>query len=487
MTVFACGSHRVRAPAGRVGPAGIECLLPEVIVPMTRFKSPALPLLYCGLLLAALVVGCSTREDPNETLALQGNHSPGTLVMVTTDTSSDGYHYLEPSLSPDGSRIVFTADWAALPTPGQPPDPLPTIRQLVLVPNRVGKDPERVLAQSGATLVPFQSPCNIYVGGEAWLQFPLRDDQKGSPCWLDDQTLVFWMHTKRGDRLCRADLTRTSDIVPEVIYYESEDLQAAGRYWQHRDPAVSPDGQWVAFTRFGSSRNAPDSLQSYTKQRLWIVSLDRTPVIALPLTSEGALLGNPAWSADGRRIAFDATLDLIDGGSFSGSEIFSINFDGAQAATGTVPLDQGLKRLTFTSIPEGNPIGIQNYKPSFSADGSIIVFTSTRRAPSITLHDRSIWRIPSDGRLEPQIAFFSREDDVQARFLPGSNNVLLLSSAMGFPTEMLDRLEQEARDAIRRDEPLLSEVQVNQLAAAKRIQLELFARIMTHIFTFQGW
>ncbi len=70
---------------------------------MTRFKSPALPLFYCGLLLATLVVGCSTREDPNETLVLQGNHSPGTLVMVTTDTSSNGYHYLEPSLSPDGS------------------------------------------------------------------------------------------------------------------------------------------------------------------------------------------------------------------------------------------------------------------------------------------------------------------------------------------------------------------------------------------------
>ncbi len=464
----------------------MRCLLPEVILPMTRFKSPALPLLYCGLLLAALVVGCSTREDPNETLEMQGNHSPGALVMVTTDTSSDGYHYLDPSLSPDGSRIVFTADWAALPPGGAPPDPLPTIRQLVLMPNRVGTQPERRLAESGATLVPFRTPCNIIVGGELWLQYPLRDDQKGSPSWLDDQTLVFWLHTRRGDRLCKADLTQAA-IVPEVIYYESEDLQAAGRYWQHHDPAVSPDGQWIAFTRFGSSRSAPDSLELYTKHQLWVVSLNRTPVIALPLTSEGAIIGNPAWSADGGRIAFDATLDLIGGGTFYGSEIFSITFDGAQAATGTVPLDREIKRLTFTSLPEGNPIGILNTKPSFSADGSTIVFTSTRRAPSITLHDRSIWRIPSDGRLEPVIAFFSREDDVQARFVPGSNNVLIMASAMGFPTEMLNRLEQEAADQIRADDPLLDDVQVEQLAKAKRVELEYFARVMTHVFTFQGW
>jgi hypothetical protein len=461
-------------------------LLPEVIVPMTRFKSPALPLFYCGLLLATLVVGCSTREDPNETLVLQGNHSPGTLVMVTTDTSSDGFHYLEPSLSPDGSQIAISADWAALPVRGRLPDPLPTIRQLVLVPKRVGTHPEQRLAESGATLVPFASPCLIAVADARWLQYPMLDDQKGSPCWLDDETLIFWMHTRRGDRLFRADLTKIS-IVPEIVYYESEDLLEEGRYWQHHDPAISPDGQWIAFSRFGHSRISPDSLQSYTKQRLWVVSLNRTPIIALPLTSEGAVVGNPAWAADGGRIAFGATLDLVDGGSFYGSEIFSISFDGAQAATGTVPLDQGLRRLTFTSMPEGNPIPIQNSRPSFSADGSTIVFTSTRRAPSITLHDRSIWRIPSDGRLEPQIAFFSREDDVQARFLPGSSNVLLLSSAMGFPTEMLDRLEQEARAEIALADPLLNEVLVNQQAAARRTQLEYFARIMTHVFTFQGW
>ncbi|MHB8078132.1 MAG: TolB family protein [Candidatus Krumholzibacteriia bacterium] len=454
---------------------------------MTRFKSPALPLLYCGLLLTALVVGCSTRETPNETLVLEGNHSPGTLTMVTTDTSSDGYNYLEPSLSPDGTRIAFTADWAALPSTDHLPETLPTIRQLVIMPNRVGVEPEQHLAQSGAALVPFRSPCRLALpGGVYWLVYPLTDAQKGSPCWLDNQTLVFWMHTIRGDRLCRADLTQTS-IVPEIIYCESEDFLAAGRFWQHRDPAVSPDGQWVVFSRFGAAGNTPDSLQTYTKQQLWLVSLNRTPQIALPLTSEGALVENPAWSADGSRIAFDATLDLIGGGSFYGNEIFSITFDGAQAASGAVPLDQGLKRLTFTSIPDGNPIPIENTKPSFSADGSTLVFTSTRRAPSLTLHDRSIWRIPSDGRLEPVIAFFSREDDVQARFAPGSNNLLVLSSAMGFPTEMLDRLEQEARDAIRAADPLLNDVQVNQLAAAKRIELEYFARVMTHLFTFQGW
>lgn len=454
---------------------------------MTRFKSPALPLFYCGLLLAALAVGCSTRETADETLPMQGNHSPGTLAMVTTDTSSDGYHYLEPAVSPDGTRIAFTADWAALPPTGQPPDPVPTSRQIVLIPNRVGLEPERRLAQSGAMLVPFPQAVNVVVPGrEPWLLMA-RDAQKGSPVWLDDQTLICWIHFARGDRLCRVDLTQ-EPIVPEVLYFEPEDFQSTGRFWQHHDPAVSPDGQWVAFTRFGSSGNTPDSLLTYTKQQLCVVSLGRSPAIMVPITSEAALIGNPAWSADGGRIAFNSTLDLVGGGgSFYGSEIFTITFDGAQAATGTVPVDQGLKRLTFTSIPDGNPIPIENVEPSFSADGSTIVFTSTRRAPSITLHDRSIWKIPSDGRLEPVIAFFSREDDVQATFLPGSNNTLVLSSSMGFPTEMLDRIELETRDAIRAADPQLNDVQVNQLAAAKRTELEYFVHVMTHVFVFQGW
>jgi hypothetical protein len=443
-------------------------------------------------MMAVLAVGCSLKEDPDEVLPMSGNHSPGELAMVTTDTSSDGYHYLEAEMSPDGTRLAFTADWPALPPPGQPPEEIPTIRSLVVMgyqPGSTPTQPLQQLAQAGASLVPMVEPVSITVGGSGtqWLIYPLRGAQKGAPTWLDDQTLVFWMRTERGDRLFRADLTQAT-IFPELVYYEPEDLTVRGRYWHHHEPALSPDRQWVAFSRFGGSRSNPDSIQSYTLQEIWVARLNGPTPLAFPVTTGVTMIGGPAWSPDGTRLAFHATLELQGGGAFYGTELFSVEFDTTGlAATGGVALNRALRRLTFTSIPEGNPIPIANANPSWSADGRTIIFASTRRAPTITLHDRSIWRIPSDGSLEPVIAFFSREDDVDAQFLPGSSNEILLSSAMGFPTEMLDRLEREARERLRLEYPEFNDVQINELAAAERQELEYFQRVMTHLFVFRGW
>jgi hypothetical protein len=61
---------------------------------------------YLLALVALAVVGCTSREDPSEVLITCGNHSCGELIMVTTDTSSEGFKYLDPQLSPAGDWIV---------------------------------------------------------------------------------------------------------------------------------------------------------------------------------------------------------------------------------------------------------------------------------------------------------------------------------------------------------------------------------------------
>jgi hypothetical protein len=87
---------------------------------MTWLRNRCLPMAYLALLATLVVVGCTSKEDPSETLTVCGNHSCGELVMVTTDTSSDGYHYLSPRLSPDGDhhrlhvRLVVAAFGPAL-------------------------------------------------------------------------------------------------------------------------------------------------------------------------------------------------------------------------------------------------------------------------------------------------------------------------------------------------------------------------------------
>ena len=70
---------------------------------------------------ALLAIGCSLEPEVSETLDISGNHTTGDLVMVTSDTSSDGYQYLEPDLSPDGTRLAFSIDWLAITPPGSSP------------------------------------------------------------------------------------------------------------------------------------------------------------------------------------------------------------------------------------------------------------------------------------------------------------------------------------------------------------------------------
>ena len=78
----------------------------------------------------------------------------------------------------------------------------------------------------------------------------------------------------------------------------------------------------------------------------------------LRLTNSPGLDGDPSWSPDGTKIAFETDRH---GGGF---EIYVINADGS-----------GLTRLT---VSDGGETAFQNIEPVWSPDGSTIAFTSTR-------------------------------------------------------------------------------------------------------------
>lgn len=65
-------------------------------------------------------------------------------------------------------------------------------------------------------------------------------------------------------------------------------------------PALSPDGKWVAYTR-----TTVDAENNTTSSDLWISSIDGTT--SHPLTTHPAADKNPAWSPDGKSIAFEST------------------------------------------------------------------------------------------------------------------------------------------------------------------------------------
>ncbi len=452
---------------------------------------------YIALMGLTLTVGCSLKDDPSEVLSLCGNHSCGSLAMVTTDTSSDGYHYLNPTMSPDGTKILFTADWKAIPvTPRYDQDEFFTsFRQMALIPRRESVDPATSLSAQGGILVRLNGDfATVWIANNSVSLSNIEGGRrKSGPCWLDDSNICFSVETSRGYRMFTAYIAPAFDnpdfrAIPYVAYMEPSDEDINGLQWQHMSPSLSPDGRWLAFSRSGCA--LPDSFETCTGMRIGVLDMNTIGAeqgygaVVHYVTDEYSRVEAPKWSPDSRKIIFSGGMDVA-GGTGTGTEIYTIDFDTTGASAGEMALDNNLQQLTFTSYLDGDPIsGIFNASPSYTPDGSEVIFVSTRRAPSITLHDRNIWKIPSDGRLDPSIYYFTRSDDVDPEVLVDGS--ILMSSQLGFPSEILDQLEEEAYQALAQgNDGSLSEVDMRSEAAAVRNQLSFFEGVMSLLYIYR--
>jgi len=145
--------------------------------------------------------------------------------------------------------------------------------------------------------------------------------------------------------------------------------------WDHENPSWSPDGSTLCYSDF---------------RDLWLVSTGGGP--AQVLTTEHAIDGEPAWTPDGRRIYFSS----MRGGSFALWSL-SLSGEGPQRLTpGTGPerhpsLSGDGRRITYSTFAEGRDVVVldrqtrQRYRlstsryesaPDLAPDGGSVVYVS---------------------------------------------------------------------------------------------------------------
>ena len=186
------------------------------------------------------------------------------------------------------------------------------------------------------------------------------------------------------------------------------------------DPAVSPDGKWVAFTRWQGQTNG--ALGS-----LWVINVDGT--------GERQVMGfanqakSPTWSADGKQIV----ISLQQGGRVDDTWMCMVNgqpIEVEEAIEGArcMPLRADpLWALRLVDVATGSYEDLGGDKHSFAptwdpANAWHVVFRGDKGLESLDLNEKTTWVLKANRLLSrPGLLAGRHEDrrDLQCRTITG--------------------------------------------------------------------
>lgn len=225
-------------------------------------------------------------------------------------------------------------------------------------------------ASSGAAVREDQDAIEICVmAADGSRERPLTDDRvlDGMPAWSPDGRRIAFAHAPGRGTEQAAGVIVVMDAAGgnpvEVTRHERDQ-----RPVYDLDPAWSPDGRLIAFTRVSFAAGQP-------RPAIYVVEPDGT--------GERLLLdqaADPAWSPDGTRLAFTSFRDRYGRTCFQecspSGELYVANADGT-----------GLRRLTETQADDRSP--------AWSPEGARIAFVSDRSDRN--RHENEIYVMRADG------------------------------------------------------------------------------------------
>ena len=116
--------------------------------------------------------------------------------------------------------------------------------------------------------------------------------------------------------------------------------------WNHSAPAFSADGKWIAF----SSLREPDAENAFRKSQIYAANVETGEI--KQLTHRNGTNGSPTFSPDGKTIAF-MSADSTDHSAWAESKLYVMNADGSNVHLVSGTLDRPISGVIWAPDNSG--------------------------------------------------------------------------------------------------------------------------------------